>query len=163
MKVQVQCARHFKSLDGTYHRTAVTPHLIMSSFADILKFSILGSESIHVGFHLLPYIFHTIIDTLPSSTYALITDTNLSKIYLSDIQEEFNEAAQAAGSKARFMVYEVAPGEGAKEQEGQGGYRGLAARCKVYERYGAARFRRWCHRRSHRFRRGNIVSHLLSC
>ena len=89
----------------------------MSSFADILKFSILGSESIHVGFHLLPYIFHTIINTLPSSTYALITDTNLSKIYLSDIQEAFDEAARAAGSKARFMVYEVAPGEGAKSRK----------------------------------------------
>jgi len=51
---------------------------IMSSHADVLKISILGQESIHVGFHLIPYIFETILTTLPSSAYVLITDTNLS-------------------------------------------------------------------------------------
>ena len=87
--------------------------------ADVLKISILGSESIHVGFHLLPYIFHTILTTLPSTTYALITDTNLSKIYLSSLQAAFDEArgtASQAKSKGRLIHYEVAPGEGAKSR-----------------------------------------------
>lgn len=94
------------------------PHVAMSSTApDILKIQILGTESIHVGFQLLPYIFHTIVTTLPSSTYALVTDTNLSRIYLDDIRKAFDTASQNAGSGARFMVYEVAPGEGAKSRK----------------------------------------------
>jgi pentafunctional AROM polypeptide len=89
----------------------------MTFEADVLKCSILGTESIHVGFHLLPYIFQTIVTSLPSSTYALVTDTNLSRIYLPDLRVAFEKAAQDAGSKARFMVYEVAPGEGAKSRK----------------------------------------------
>lgn len=91
-----------------------------SSSADVLKISILGNESIHVGFHLLPYIFKTITTTLPSSTYVLITDTNLSAIYLNDFKASFEEAASEADNKARFLVYEVAPGEGAKSRKVKG-------------------------------------------
>ncbi|WVR05112.1 pentafunctional AROM polypeptide [Kwoniella sp. DSM 27419] len=87
-----------------------------SSLADVLKISILGNESIHCGFHLLPYMFETITSTLPSSAYVLITDTNLSALYLNDIKSAFDEAAKKNNSKARFLVYEVAPGEGAKSR-----------------------------------------------
>jgi pentafunctional AROM polypeptide len=89
----------------------------MSSLADVLKISILGSESIHVGFHLLPYIFNTVLTTLPSSAYVLVTDTNLSRLYLDDIKAAFNDAAKEAGSSARFLVYEVSPGETAKSRK----------------------------------------------
>lgn len=89
---------------------------IMSSHADVLKISILGQESIHVGFHLIPYIFETILTTLPSSAYVLITDTNLSKLYLPDIKTAFDKAAKDASSKARFLSYEVSPGEEAKSR-----------------------------------------------
>ena len=69
--------------------------------ADVLKISILGTDSIHVGFHLIPYIFQTILTTLPSSAYVLITDNNLARLYLDDISSAFNTAASEAGSKAR--------------------------------------------------------------
>ena len=88
----------------------------MSQHADVLGIPILGTDSIKVGFHLVPYIFHTILNTLPSSAYVLITDTNLSKLYLPDITEAFHAAAAEAGSKARFLTYEVAPGEEAKSR-----------------------------------------------
>ncbi|ODN84725.1 pentafunctional AROM polypeptide, variant [Cryptococcus amylolentus CBS 6039] len=88
-----------------------------SSSADVLKISILGNESIHAGFHLFPYIFETITTTLPSSAYVLVTDTNLSSIYLNDIQKAFADASAKNGSNARFLVYEVAPGEGAKSRK----------------------------------------------
>ncbi|WWC61194.1 pentafunctional AROM polypeptide [Kwoniella dejecticola CBS 10117] len=84
---------------------------------DVLKISILGNESIHCGFHLLPYIFDTITSTLPSSAYVLITDTNLSSLYLNDLKNAFEEASSKNGSKARFLVYEVAPGETAKSRK----------------------------------------------
>lgn len=86
----------------------------MSDLADVLKISILGNESIHCGFHLLPYIFHTILTNLPSSAYVLITDTNLSRLYLNDITTAFEKNAKKIGSKARFLIHEVQPGEGAK-------------------------------------------------
>ncbi len=92
----------------------------MSSLADVLKISILGNESIHAGFHLLPYIFHTILTTLPSSTYVLVTDHNLSRLYLDDIRRAYDEQVARLQSKtppARFLVYEVAPGEGAKSRK----------------------------------------------
>lgn len=92
----------------------------MSSSADVLKISILGNESIHVGFHLLPYIFNTIVSTLPSSTYALVTDTNLSAIYGDAVREAFEKAKKDNGSLARFILYEVAPGEGAKSRKVKG-------------------------------------------
>ena len=88
----------------------------MMTSADVLKIPILGTESIHIGFHLLPYIFHTVLPTLPSSTYALVTDSNISSIYLDEIREAFNKARQDEGSHARFLVYEVSPGEGAKSR-----------------------------------------------
>ena len=90
----------------------------MSSLADVLKISILGNESIHAGFHLLPYIFNTILSTLPSSAYVLVTDTNLSRLYLDDIKAAYEDAAKQLGKQAsRFLVYEVAPGEGAKSRK----------------------------------------------
>jgi pentafunctional AROM polypeptide len=89
----------------------------MSALADVLKISILGNESIHVGFHLLPYIFDKVLNTLPSSTYALITDTNLARLYLPQIEEAFATAAKQAGSSARFITHQVAPGEGAKSRQ----------------------------------------------
>lgn len=88
----------------------------MSDLADVLKISILGNESIHAGFHLVDYIFHTVLTTLPSTTYALITDTNLAKLYLPQLEEAFAKAAKETGSKARFIVHQVAPGEGAKSR-----------------------------------------------
>ncbi|WRT67049.1 pentafunctional AROM polypeptide [Kwoniella shivajii] len=90
------------------------------TLADTLKISILGNESIHCGFHLLPYIFDTITSKLPSSAYVLITDTNLSALYLDDIKKAFNDATEkdsTGAAKARFLVYEVSPGETAKSRK----------------------------------------------
>ncbi|WVW83179.1 pentafunctional AROM polypeptide [Kwoniella bestiolae CBS 10118] len=81
--------------------------------ADVLKISILGNESIHCGFHLLPYIFNTITSNLPSSAYVLITDTHLSALYLDDLKHAYAQT----GAKSRFLVYEVAPGETAKSRK----------------------------------------------
>jgi pentafunctional AROM polypeptide len=89
----------------------------MSALADVLKISILGNESIHVGFHLLPFIFDKILSTLPSTTYALITDTNLARLYLPQLEEAFAVASKKVGSTARFITYQVAPGEGAKSRQ----------------------------------------------
>ena len=84
---------------------------------NIQKVSILGKESIHCGFHLVPYIVQTVLKTLPSSAYVLITDTNVASLYLAAFTSEFNTAL--ANSRSRFLSYAVAPGESVKSREGK--------------------------------------------
>jgi pentafunctional AROM polypeptide len=84
---------------------------------DIQKVSILGRESIHCGFHLIPHIVQTVIKSLPSSAYVLITDTNVASLYLAAFVAEFNSAL--ANSKTRFLSYAVSPGESVKSREGK--------------------------------------------
>ncbi|RDX49432.1 aromatic amino acid family biosynthesis-like protein [Lentinus brumalis] len=85
------------------------------SAADVRKVSILGKESIHCGFHLVPYIVKTVTETLPSSTYVLVTDTNVGNLHLDTFQAEFDKAA----GNARFLTYVVSPGETSKSREGK--------------------------------------------
>ncbi|KIJ27904.1 hypothetical protein M422DRAFT_270841 [Sphaerobolus stellatus SS14] len=56
---------------------------------DIFKVSILHMDSIHCGFHLVPYIVETFFQNLPSSTHVLITDTRHAVLYL-DFTAEFD-------------------------------------------------------------------------
>ncbi|EIW56195.1 aromatic amino acid family biosynthesis-like protein [Trametes versicolor FP-101664 SS1] len=84
---------------------------------DVRKVSILGKESIHCGFHLIPYIVQTVIDTLPSSTYVLVTDTNVGNLHLSAFQAEFD--SRKTSTNARFFTFVIAPGETSKSREGK--------------------------------------------
>lgn len=84
---------------------------------DIQKVSILGRDSIHCGFHLIPYIVQTVLKSLPSSAYVLITDTNVASLYLPAFVTEFNTAL--ANSSSRFLSHAVPPGESVKSREGK--------------------------------------------
>jgi pentafunctional AROM polypeptide len=99
-----------------------------SSNTDIEKVSILGSDSIHLGFHLIPYIVKTVLASLPSSTYVLVTDSTLAKLHLDTFQSEFSKAfesesnsnSKSTSSKAsttRFISYQVSPGEQSKSRK----------------------------------------------
>ncbi|KAI0746279.1 Pentafunctional AroM protein [Daedaleopsis nitida] len=82
---------------------------------DVRKVSILGKDSIHCGFHLVPYIVKTVTETLPSSTYVLVTDTNVGNLHLAAFQAEFDRAS----TDARFLTYVIPPGETSKSREGK--------------------------------------------
>jgi len=84
---------------------------------DILKISVLGRETIHCGFHLIPYIAHTVVTTLPSSTYVLLTDTNIAALHLGKFETEFKTSIARLGSKARFLTHVIPPGETSKSRE----------------------------------------------
>lgn len=84
--------------------------------ADISKVSILGKESIHLGFHLIPYIVETVLSQLPSSTYVLITDTNLAKLHRDAFVDAFAAGFKQHQSSSRFLNYEIPPGEGSKNR-----------------------------------------------
>ena len=83
---------------------------------DIKKVSILGKESIHCGFHLVPYIVETVLKTLPSSTYVLVTDTNVASYHLKKFQAAF---ASSIPQESRFVFHVVAPGETSKSRQGK--------------------------------------------
>jgi pentafunctional AROM polypeptide len=91
----------------------------MASETDVLKVSILRKESIHCGFHLIPYIAQTVLSTLPSSNYILITDDNVAKFYLKAFQDEFTSLLSASSPQSRFLSLVISPGETSKSREGK--------------------------------------------
>lgn len=87
--------------------------------ASVLKVSILGKESIHCGFHLIPYIARTVVATLPSSAYVLVTDTHVAAFHFPAFEAAFAAALAAHGSGARFLSHVVPPGETSKSRAGK--------------------------------------------
>lgn len=90
----------------------------------VQKIAILGKESIHVGFNLVQHIADTLLDTLPSSIYVLITDTNIAPLYLESIRLTFTQATDARfpvsdPARPRFLTYTIPPGETTKSREGK--------------------------------------------
>lgn len=96
--------------------------------AHIDKVSILGNDSIHLGFHLIPYIVSTVTSQLPSSTYVLVTDTTLASLHLDAFQSAFSHvfgqaqssssssSSSSTSSSSRFITYQVPPGENSKSR-----------------------------------------------
>lgn len=86
---------------------------------DLLKVSILGKQdAIHIGFHLLEHLAETIVTTLPSSAYAIVTDTVLAKLFLGELKEALEAALKRHGKSdaVRLLHYAVQPGEGSKSR-----------------------------------------------
>ncbi|SRR6266498_1760343 len=92
----------------------------MASETDILKVGILGRDCIHCGFHLIPYIVQTVLTNLPSSTYALITDSNVASFHLKTFENEFEKAlSRQSTTSSRFLRLVIKPGETSKSREGK--------------------------------------------
>jgi pentafunctional AROM polypeptide len=83
-----------------------------------IRVSVLGKESIIISFGLWKkFVANDLLTTLPSSTYALITDTNLGQTYKASFEASFEEAAATNNAHARLLTYEVAPGESSKSRQ----------------------------------------------
>jgi pentafunctional AROM polypeptide len=81
------------------------------------KISILGRESIVADFGLWRnYVAKDLISGLPSTTYVLITDTNLGSIYTPNFQKTFEAAAASVSPAPRLLVYNAPPGESSKSR-----------------------------------------------
>lgn len=82
------------------------------------KVSILGKESIVVDFGLWQsYVAEDLVSNLPSSTYVLITDTNIRSLYVPAFQKSFERAVSNASEPPRLLHYEVPPGEVSKSRQ----------------------------------------------
>ncbi|KAI9783955.1 MAG: 3-dehydroquinate dehydratase (3-dehydroquinase) [Geoglossum umbratile] len=81
------------------------------------KVAILGKENIVVDFGLWrTYVVNDLLLNLPSSTYVLITDTNIAPLYVQVFKDSFQGAASALPSSARLLNFEIPPGESSKSR-----------------------------------------------
>lgn len=81
------------------------------------KVNILGSNTIHVGYKIQDHICREIVGNLKSSTYVLITDTNLVKhghleIYKNALLKTISEIRP----DSRLLTYVISPGEANKNR-----------------------------------------------
>ena len=86
---------------------------------DITTVSIPGKDSIRCGFHLVPYIVRIVVETIPASTYVLITDTNVANYHLDKFQDAFASFLPSKASSSRFFTHIIPPGEISKSREGK--------------------------------------------
>ncbi|KAL6864362.1 pentafunctional aromatic polypeptide [Trichoderma novae-zelandiae] len=78
--------------------------------------SILGEPNIVVDHGLWPnYIVQDLTQNLASSTYVLITDTNLFDTYVPAFQQRFESSK--ANPSTRLLTYAIPPGEASKSRE----------------------------------------------
>lgn len=77
---------------------------------------ILGKETIKVGYDLVHTITSDILQNLRSSTYVLITDTNIGPLYLPQFELAFAEDAAKLSPEARLLAYTIPPGEYSKSR-----------------------------------------------
>lgn len=82
------------------------------------KFTILGRESILVDYGLwYNYVAKDLLTSCASTTYVVVTDTNIGSIYIPSFQQSFQEATRSLNSPPRLLVYQAAPGEGSKSRQ----------------------------------------------
>jgi len=85
---------------------------------DLQKVSILGKETIHVGFKIWEHIISDLTANLPSSTYVIITDTNVGPLYLPRLEDAFKQASGNPDQPDfRLLSYKVSPGESSKTRD----------------------------------------------
>lgn len=83
------------------------------------KVSILGKDSIIVDHGLFEnYIAHDLLTNIASSTYALITDTNIGPTYIPRFKSSFSSAAQSLNKESltRLLTHTIPPGENSKSR-----------------------------------------------
>jgi pentafunctional AROM polypeptide len=82
------------------------------------KISILGRESIIADFGLWRnYVAKDLISDCSSTTYVLVTDTNIGSIYTPSFEEAFRNAAAAITPSPRLLIYNAPPGEVSKSRQ----------------------------------------------
>ncbi|SGZ54467.1 CIC11C00000003898 [Sungouiella intermedia] len=82
------------------------------------KVSILGRQSIHVGFDIQEHIVAETLENEKSSTYVIITDTNMEKTApFQKLTATFEQQIKVVRPESRLIHYSVSPGENNKSRE----------------------------------------------
>lgn len=78
----------------------------------------MGKEDIIIDFDIWKgFVVEDLLQNLKSSTYVLITDTNLSPHYVPPFQIAFQSLAEKSAAAPRLLTYEIPPGESSKSRE----------------------------------------------
>jgi pentafunctional AROM polypeptide len=81
------------------------------------KVSILGKETIVVDYGLWEsFVAQDLLTNIPSSTYILITDTNIGSLYIPAFEKSFDRIASTIPSPPRLLTYQIPPGENSKSR-----------------------------------------------
>lgn len=84
--------------------------------------NVLGRESIILNFGLWKnFVASDLLANLPSSTYVLVTDSNIGQIYVPSFKAGFEEASSQVCGRPRLLTYEVPPGETSKSRQTKAG------------------------------------------
>jgi pentafunctional AROM polypeptide len=85
--------------------------------AEPTKVNILGKDSIVVDYGLWQsYIAQDLVKNIPSSTYVLITDTNIGPLYTPTFERSFSAAVSSISPAPRLLTYTIPPGETSKSR-----------------------------------------------
>jgi len=85
--------------------------------AEPTKVKILGQDSIVVDYGLWQgYVAEDLLRNIPSSTYILITDTNIGDLYVPTFERSFAAVASTLPSPPRLLTYTIPPGETSKSR-----------------------------------------------
>lgn len=83
----------------------------------IEKVPILGKETIHVGYGIADHIVREVIANLASSTYVIVTDTNMARTpQYSKLTDDFKTNLSEKRPESRLLTYCVSPGENNKNR-----------------------------------------------
>lgn len=93
-----------------------TANITDCSSTGVATVPILGKDAIKVGYDLTHEIFSDILQNIRSSTYVLITDTNIGPLHLSRFETAFAENAPKYSPEARLLTCTIPPGEYSKSR-----------------------------------------------
>lgn len=62
------------------------------------------------------YIAQDLLKNVSSSTYVLITDTNLYDLYVPAFEKAFNDVVSSMKAESRLLTYKIPPGENSKSR-----------------------------------------------
>ena len=89
----------------------------MAKSREPTKVSILGREDIVVDYSIWgTYVVHDLLQNVSSSTYVLITDTNLYDTYVPSFQKAFQDVMSSVKVDTRLLTYRIPPGETSKSR-----------------------------------------------
>jgi len=93
----------------------------MNSTGEPTRVPILGKETIVVDYGLWKnYVAKDLLENVTSSTYVLITDTNIGPLYAATFKKTFESLASKVESRPRLLTYQVSPGESSKSRSTKG-------------------------------------------
>ena len=89
----------------------------MESAKQPTRVSILGKENIIVDYNIWgSFVALDLLTNVQSSTYVLVTDTNLHNLYIPTFAKVFHDLVLELGVDSRLLTYQIPPGETSKSR-----------------------------------------------